>query len=40
MGANINVELAEKFVPKKMRERGGGGGRGTKYQESCLLSWT
>jgi hypothetical protein len=31
MGANIKVELAEKFVPKKMRERGGGGGgRGRK----------
>ncbi|XP_028396669.1 uncharacterized protein LOC114520568 isoform X2 [Dendronephthya gigantea] len=28
MGANIKVELAEKFVPKKMRERGGGGGGG------------
>ena len=27
-GGVIKVELAEKFVPKKMRERGGGGGRG------------
>lgn len=26
MGAKIKVELAEKFVPKKMRERGGGRG--------------
>ncbi len=42
MGGNIKVELAEKFVPKKMRERGGGGGgggRGIKDKQQVLFAF-